>query len=178
MASGLGFADGLAAAAPAAKLGGPLLLSAQASLPASVKAEIQRLQPATIYIVGGTASISDAVAAQLAPLAATVTRLAGADRFETARKVVDVAFPTMQKVYVASGMNFPDALSSAAAAGAAGLPVILVNGTKSALDATTTELPDRARGERVHPGRWDGVGLGRDRDSARRVRSGDAFVGH
>ncbi|WP_426515416.1 cell wall-binding repeat-containing protein [Diaminobutyricibacter sp. McL0618] len=138
VASGLGFADGLAAAAPAAKLGGPLLLTAQGSLPASVKAEIQRLQPSTIYIVGGTGAISDAVAAQLVPLAATVTRVAGADRFETARKVVDVAFPTMQKVYVASGMSFPDALSSAAAAGAAGLPVILVNGTLGSLDATTT----------------------------------------
>ena len=178
VASGLGFADGLAAAAPAAKLGGPLFLTAQGSLPASVKAEIQRLQPSTIYIVGGTGSISDAVAAQLAPLAATVTRVAGADRFETARKVVDVAFPTMQKVYVASGMNFPDALSSAAAAGAAGLPVILVNGTLPTLDATTTNyLTAHGANAFTLAGGTGSVSAG-IAIPAGRVRSGDTFVGH
>ena len=141
VATGTGFADALAAAAPAAKLGGPLLLTDPLGLLASVKSEIQALHPSTIYIVGGTGAISTTVEQQLKPLAATVTRVAGADRFDTARKVINVAFPmTMTKVYVATGMNFPDALSASAAAGAAGLPVLLVNGTKSSLDQATTDF--------------------------------------
>lgn len=140
VATGTGFADALAAAAPAAKLKGPLLLTDPAGLPASVKTEITSLHPSTIYIVGGTGAISTTVEQQLKPLATTVTRVAGTDRFDTARKVIDKAFPTMTKVYVATGMNFPDALSASAAAGAAGLPVLLVNGTKSSLDTATTDF--------------------------------------
>jgi YVTN family beta-propeller protein len=140
IATGTGFADALAAAAPAAKLGGPLLLTDPNGLPASVKAEIISLHPSTIYIVGGTGAVSAKVAQQLAPLATTVTRFAGTDRFDTARKVIDAAFPTMQKVYVATGLNFPDALSASAAAGAAGIPVLLVNGSKASLDTATTDF--------------------------------------
>ncbi len=140
VATGTGFADALSAAAPAAELGGPLLLTAPGFLPATVKAEIQSLHPKTIYIVGGTGAISATVEQQLQPLAATVTRLAGSDRFDTARQVIGVAFKTMTKVYVATGMNFPDALSASAAAGAAGLPVLLVNGAAPALDSTTTDF--------------------------------------
>ncbi len=138
VATGTGFADALAAAAPAAKLGGPLLLTAPGGLPDSVKNEIQRLKPSTIYIVGGTAAVSAAVEQQLTPLAATVTRVAGYDRFDTARKVINVGFPTFHDVYVATGLNFPDALSASAAAGAKGIPVLLVNGTLPSLDATTS----------------------------------------
>ncbi|WP_345761157.1 cell wall-binding repeat-containing protein [Diaminobutyricibacter sp. McL0608] len=138
VATGTGFADALAAAAPAAQLGGPLLLTDPDSLPASVQAEIQSLQPSTIYIVGGTGAISTTVEQQLHSLAPTVTRLAGSDRFETARKVIDVAFPSFTKVYVATGKDFPDALSASAAGGAAGIPVLLVNGTDPSLDQATT----------------------------------------
>ncbi|WP_345761158.1 cell wall-binding repeat-containing protein [Diaminobutyricibacter sp. McL0608] len=141
VATGLGFADALAAAAPAAKLDGPLLLTDPSKLPAGTKAEIQNLHPSTIYIVGGPGAISAAVENQLRPLASNVIRLAGVDRFDTARQVIDVAFHhAMQKVYVATGMNFPDALSASAAAGAAGIPVLLVNGTKPTLDSATTDF--------------------------------------
>ncbi|WP_426515594.1 cell wall-binding repeat-containing protein [Diaminobutyricibacter sp. McL0618] len=138
VATGTGFADALAAAAPAAQLGGPLLLSAPDSLPAIVKAEIQRLNPSKIYIVGGTGAVSAAVEKQLDSLAPTVKRLAGSDRFVTARAVIDVAFPSFSKAYVATGMNFPDALSAAAAAGAAHIPVLLLNGSLPSVDAATT----------------------------------------
>ncbi|WP_426515579.1 cell wall-binding repeat-containing protein [Diaminobutyricibacter sp. McL0618] len=140
IATGTGFADALSAAAPAAKLGGPLLLTDPANLPTTTKQEIQSLQPSTIYIVGGTGAVSTAVENQLRLLAATVTRLAGTDRFDTGRKVVDVAFASMQKVYVATGLDFPDALSASAAAGAAGIPVLLVNGSKPTLDTPTSDF--------------------------------------
>ncbi|CAM5469621.1 cell wall-binding repeat-containing protein [Leifsonia shinshuensis] len=56
-----------------------------------------------------------------------VGRIAGADRFGTSAAVSASAFgPNVPVAYVASGLDFPDALSGAAAAARAGGPVLLV----------------------------------------------------
>jgi putative cell wall-binding protein len=58
---------------------------------------------------------------------ADVKRLAGADRYLTAVAVADDAFPAPTPyVFLATGLDFPDALSVDAIAGAAGSPVLLV----------------------------------------------------
>ncbi|WP_434316706.1 cell wall-binding repeat-containing protein [Leifsonia sp. P73] len=130
IASGYTFPDALAAAPAAVAMNGPLLLTGSDTLPASVSSELQRLNPQTIYVAGGPASVTDGVVAALgaAVPGATVTRIAGADRFETSRDIASNAYPTVSTAYLASGMNFPDALSAGAAAGAQHLPVILVGG--------------------------------------------------
>ena len=57
----------------------------------------------------------------------TVVRIAGPDRYTTSALISASAFPAgASTVYVASGANFPDALSAAALAGAAGGPLLLV----------------------------------------------------
>ncbi|MBF4572657.1 cell wall-binding repeat-containing protein [Herbiconiux sp. VKM Ac-1786] len=59
-----------------------------------------------------------------------VQRIAGADRFEGAVKVAQASFPTTAPVvYVATGLNYPDALSAAPAAVAEGGPLLLVTPT-------------------------------------------------
>ncbi|WP_343062686.1 cell wall-binding repeat-containing protein [Glaciibacter psychrotolerans] len=84
--------------------------------------------------------------AELKTLAPSVVRISGADRFETARKVVDNAFPgTVASTYVATGLNFPDALSAAAAAGSLSVPVVLVNGSATSADAATQKLLTRLK---------------------------------
>ncbi|MBD3782762.1 MAG: cell wall-binding repeat-containing protein [Micrococcales bacterium] len=65
LASGLGFADALAGGPQAGLQGGPILLTRPDVLPASVRAELVRLQPRRIVVLGGTASVSDAVLASL-----------------------------------------------------------------------------------------------------------------
>lgn len=56
-----------------------------------------------------------------------VTRIAGSDRYATSAQVSSRAFPAgASTVYVASGVNFPDALAAAALAGAADGPLLLV----------------------------------------------------
>lgn len=56
-----------------------------------------------------------------------VSRLAGDDRFSTSVQVSVQAFPGgATTVYIASGLDFPDALSAAALAGAANGPLLLV----------------------------------------------------
>lgn len=143
IANGLGFADALAAA-PAAGGGtagfrGPLLLTQQAALPASTLTEVKRLKPSHIYVVGGSGVVSDGVAAQLAGLAPT-SRLSGIDRYATARAVAEKAFgSSSDTAYIATGMDFPDALSAGAAAGAHGEPVLMINGTLGAPDTATVQ---------------------------------------
>jgi putative cell wall-binding protein/peptidoglycan/xylan/chitin deacetylase (PgdA/CDA1 family) len=143
VANGLNFPDALSAAPAAAQFNSPLLLTAPTSLPANVRAEIDRLNPGLIVIVGGTGNVSTAVQAQLALLGA-VQRIAGADRYETSRLIATNAFGASgaATAYVATGTNFPDALSAAPAAAKANGPMILVPGNASSLDQATRTLID------------------------------------
>ena len=50
---------------------------------------------------------------------------AGADRYATSVAINMAAFPTSANAYIATGAAFPDALTGAAAAGAAGDPLYL-----------------------------------------------------
>jgi len=65
IATGGNFPDGLAGTPPAVRAGGPLLLTPSKSLPAEVAAELKRLGPGRIVILGGASAISDAVMAQI-----------------------------------------------------------------------------------------------------------------
>lgn len=142
IANGLAFPDALSAGPAAAKLNAPLLLTDPSSLPAEVVAELERLAPTRIVIVGGTGVVSSAVASELSTYA-PVERWAGADRYATSREIAERAFAAgAATAYVATGAGFPDALSAGAAAAGIGAPVILVRGSDTALDAATLQLLD------------------------------------
>ncbi|NYF11696.1 glucose/arabinose dehydrogenase/regulation of enolase protein 1 (concanavalin A-like superfamily)/putative cell wall-binding protein [Leifsonia sp. AK011] len=142
IASGENYPDALSAGPAAALEGGPLLLVSPSAIPAVVSAEITRLDPARIVVVGGTPSVDAAVFAQLQGMADTVDRVAGADRYETSRMLVEYAFGETgaDRAYIATGKKFPDALAAGGAAGAYDAPVILVNGELADLDAATVTL--------------------------------------
>ena len=85
--------------------------------------------------------------APLAPVVATsVDRIEGADRYSTATKISAAAFPSdaaspsgVERVFIASGTDYPDALSAAPIAAALGAPLLLT--AKDALPAVVvTEL--------------------------------------
>ncbi|WP_308797053.1 cell wall-binding repeat-containing protein [Agromyces silvae] len=141
--NGFNFPDALSAAPAAARFDSPMLLTAPTSLPAAVRAEIVRLNPGRIVIVGGTGNVSAAVATQLAQIA-TVQRIAGVDRYETSRLIAADAFGASgaTTAYVATGTNFPDALAAAPAAAKANGPTILVPGSLTTLDQATRTLLD------------------------------------
>lgn len=127
VASGQNYPDALAAAPIAGMERGPVLLTSKDSLPKSVAAEITRLKPTRIVVVGGASVVSNAVAAKLDALTVgTVKRIAGADRYSTAVATSKSRFATTAPVvYLASGETFPDALAGAASAGKAKGPVLL-----------------------------------------------------
>lgn len=137
LVTGQDFPDAIAAGPVAARTGGGLLLTARDELPAVVADELARLAPDRIIAVGGPAAIADAVL-RSAQRFAPVSRIGGADRYDTAARLVASAFPTgASTVYLATGAGFPDALAAGPAAGAGGSPVLLVRGAQSTLDATT-----------------------------------------
>ncbi len=137
VASAENFPDALSAAPAAAKLGGPLLLTLHNSLPSNVAAEIKRLDPPKIVVVGGPVAVNESVVTALKKLGPT-TRVGGVDRFATSQKINDYAFPgTVPQVFVASGVAFPDALSASAYSGAHGMPVVLVYGTNTSAPSST-----------------------------------------
>lgn len=145
IANGVSFPDALSAAPAAVKLGGPLLLTAPGYLPSSVQAEVRRLNPGHILVVGGPYAVSDDVVTSLSAIAPT-SRVYGPDRFATARAVAAKAFTSpVPSVYLVSGANFPDALSAGAAASHAGGPVLLVPGGGTADSATLASI------DQLHP---------------------------
>lgn len=147
VADGTNFPDGLAAGPAAAKSGGPVLLVPPSGpLPASVTTELTRLHPNKIIVVGGPSSVSDAVKTALQAYSAqTVQRIFGSDRYATAAAISAATFPTpfapgAGVVYVATGMNWPDALAGGPAAAHDGGPLLLVPGTGTLPASVTTEL--------------------------------------
>ena len=143
--TGADFPDALAAAPAAAQDGAPLLLTPAAALPANVKAEIQRLKPKKIVVVGGPGVVSKKVFDAVKQLAPTTTRIGGRDRYETSRLVAEHAFSGANIAYLATGHDFPDALSASAAGGALKAPVVLVDGNRGAADTATKALLTKLR---------------------------------
>lgn len=142
LATGSGFADALSAAPAAAAHGGPLLLTDPRALPASVTAELKRLKPSRVVIVGGTGAVAGSVVTAVRNLGLTVERVSGADRYATSRAIVDRFFEEAPTAWLATGANFPDALAASAAAGSIGAPVVLVNGFERSLPRETVSLLD------------------------------------
>lgn len=127
LVNGLDYPDALVAGALAGQNGQPLLLTTNEALPEKTAAEIQRLKPKRVVAVGGSAVVGDRVLAQAAKAAggADKQRIFGANRFATASAVADAEAHTGGTVYLAAGMDFPDALAASSAAGAAGGVVLL-----------------------------------------------------
>lgn len=126
--TGTGFADAVSAAPAAARDGGPVLLAGADVLPDVTLAELVRLNPARVILVGGPSVVGDGVAAAIALAlpAAQVTRLAGPDRYGTSAAVAATFMPGAPVIYAAKGTDFPDALAAAAAAGSRRAPMVLV----------------------------------------------------
>lgn len=126
LATGLTFPDALAGAAAGGSLGGPVLLTQPDKLPEATRGALQTLKPKRIVLLGDANSVSQAVAGQVAGYASIgVDRKAGIDRYATAAAIAGEFGTDVPVVYLATGLNFPDALSGTAAAGYQNGPVLL-----------------------------------------------------
>ncbi len=135
VATGLAAPDALAGGALAGTMGAPLLLTHTPSLSEASRAELVRLEPRRVIVLGGAAAVSDEVVAELGELADVVDRLAGLDRYETAAAIAAANPFRTRTAYVATGLDFPDALAAAPAASLVGAPILL--STRDGLPAAT-----------------------------------------
>lgn len=121
------FSEPIAAAPFAAGLDAPILLTGGKSLDKRVAVELERLQPEKVILVGGQALITTEVEADLDSMSISWQRIGGKDRFETS--VLLAREISSDSVIIASGDDFPDALSAASYAGAKQIPILLTSKT-------------------------------------------------
>ncbi len=138
IATGQNYPDALSAAAAAGAKDAPLLLVKGSSIPSTIAAELKRLKPKKIVIVGGKGVVTSGVAKQLGSYG-SVSRISGIDRYETSRDAA-LTFGKASTAFIATGRNFPDALSAGAAAGSVDAPVILVDGMRKPLTSETKSV--------------------------------------
>ncbi|MBS3956951.1 MAG: cell wall-binding repeat-containing protein [Clostridiales bacterium] len=143
LASGVTWPDALAGGPLAYALGGPLLITRPDRLSVETRDALLRFSPRRVVIAGGSAALSPAVEAAIRSLlpSAQIERVAGKDRYETAALIAArVAAATGlpgRRVFVASGVAWPDALAASPAAAANGTPILLTR--PDALPQTTRD---------------------------------------
>lgn len=145
VATGENFPDALAGAAKAGSLDAPMVLVRSGSVPAPTAAQLARLSPARIVILGGPGTISQAVADALATYG-TVERVSGANRYETAA-LLSQDRATAPDIFLATGQDWPDALAGAARAGATDSPLLLTQ--QSVIPTPTWAELDRLNPSRI-----------------------------
>ncbi len=125
-------ADALAFGPLAARGPHPILLVDRTLSPA-VRDVLGDRSPARVVVAGGAGAIPEAVVTELRRLlpAADVTRVAGADRYETAALAYDAAVrdgASPSTTWLADGRGFADALAAGPAVAARGETLLLVDG--------------------------------------------------
>nr|UWI51103.1 N-acetylmuramoyl-L-alanine amidase [Clostridioides difficile] len=121
--------DGIISTPLATTYNAPILLVEKNNVPASVKAELKRLNPKDVIIIGDENSISKTTANQIkSTVSASQTRLNGSNRYETSlliAKEIDKNHD-VDKVYITNANGGEvDALTIAAKAGQDKQPIIL-----------------------------------------------------
>ena len=140
------FADALAGSYLANIKGAPILLYTASGLSEQNVAFIEENLSAdgTVYILGGTGAVPAEVEETLS--AYTVKRLSGKTRYETNLAILkEAGVSDADEILVATGTNFADSLS----ASAVGLPLVLVDGKGTALNAAQIEFLESVAGKKV-----------------------------
>lgn len=139
LARGDDYADALAGVPLAYALDAPILLTRNGELTAETEAEIERLGATEVILLGGTLAISEEIANSLQGNNLSVTRLSGESRYDTAAEIARFLAPEgADQIAVASGLDFPDALSIASYAAQAGIPIVLTKDNQ--LPEVTSEV--------------------------------------
>lgn len=147
LATGETWPDALGGASLAGVLDAPMLLTRANTLPVGVRDEIVRLGATRVFVLGGEGAISPEVMNAVDSISGvSAERIGGADRYETANQIAlrtalelqnaGRALPTA--AYLATGENFPDALSVSPVAYATEQPILLTR--PSSADTATLEV--------------------------------------
>ncbi|MGB5951344.1 MAG: cell wall-binding repeat-containing protein [Ornithinimicrobium sp.] len=132
VATGEDFPDALVGGAVAGSSGAPILLTAGDELSGPTAQALADLAPQTVVVFGGPNAVSDTTVDAITALVPQTSRVFGDNRYKTAA-AISQAFPAdLDTAYIATGNNYPDALTGSALAGFQGVPLLL----------TDAELPE------------------------------------
>ena len=133
VATGFNYADALSISPFAFAYNSPIFLCGSNGLSADAISYISGAGFKRAILVGGTAAVPERVKHQLTSAgisSGSITRLAGATRYETSAKIMSYAVNAgmnVSNVYLATGKNFPDALAAGPVAGKLRAPLLLVD---------------------------------------------------
>jgi len=135
LVSGRSYADALSISSMAAFKQYPILLVNQDGIPETVKNELQKIKPEKVYIIGLQGALSPEIEKQVLSLTnmeqTDIIRIGGIDRYVTSREVGRYFYPETNILCMATGNNFPDALTGSIYAAIHQAPIMLVNKTLS-----------------------------------------------
>jgi hypothetical protein len=144
------FAEGLAVSPIAAKTARPILLTRKTAVPGATLDALKKTGIKRVYIVGGTRSVSVAVARTLKQRGITVVRKVGVNPYRTAlvmvhhgTRIPDAGL-TWNRLGVVSGTQLKGTLACGVAQGQAGSMLVFTPGTKLYSGAATEISEHRA----------------------------------
>lgn len=124
------FSDALSIAPFAAMNNMPIILVPKGYVPDCVKQYVSSVKIDKTYIVGGTDIISDEVSKSFS----NPYRITGSDKYQRNIQIIKTFSNNIQweAMYIATGNNFPDALSGSAVAAKESSPIVLVGNEPTA----------------------------------------------
>ncbi|MDR3599173.1 MAG: cell wall-binding repeat-containing protein [Desulfosporosinus sp.] len=153
IASGENFPDALSISSYSGSHQYATLLVGVNYLPEKTKNYLLNEKPSAVYIVGGTSVVSQDLESHINGFipGATVTRLAGDDRFGTNAAVLNEFAPAPKTIYLANGEDFPDVLAGSVLAAKTGNPIILVDNQLSTLPPASEAYLEKLSVSGVQP---------------------------
>ncbi|MGY3715210.1 cell wall-binding repeat-containing protein [Sutcliffiella cohnii] len=124
IAYGRNFPDALSIAPYAAEKGYPILLTNTNALAKEAESALKGLNIKSTYVIGGSTVVSDAILKQT-----NGKRISGVDRYDTSKAIAEFFNMSSEQVFVASGRDFPDALTGSVLAAKNNAPILLVRNT-------------------------------------------------
>ncbi len=151
LASGENFPDALSASALAGVYNAPILLTSRDSLSSRAAQTIAELKAKKVFVLGGTAAVSESVLNSLKAKGLSVERVYGETRRGTAEAIAKkvAAAQTPDTAIVASSGTPWDSLSVSPLAYAKGWPVLLTQGDGRLSSASISTLKSMASIKRI-----------------------------
>lgn len=122
-----------------------LLVPPTGPLSTVTKSELTRLGPVNARVVGGVGAVSSGVVSELTGRGLAVSRHGGEDRYGTAALVAGQiptgaigSFRSLRTAIVATGADFPDALSAGPLASGGAGPILFTAPARTAAEAFLT----------------------------------------
>jgi putative cell wall-binding protein len=147
LVSGTNYPDALASAYLAGISASPVLLTDPNELSDGILETLDTLGVSGVIAIGGEGAISSDVLNELQEADYVVDRIAGENRFSTARQIAEFAgtdpigsFMTGRAAIVVNGFGFADALASGPIAAAQGMPILLTTPEELHVDAENALL--------------------------------------